>query len=265
MRAMLPLLLLVIAFPAAAKNPYEQFYNDTVGGAELPRANPAGKPALYSGGPNKEQDAHSMMQRGFALIGYSAFNAGSGIDDKKAEKQAERVGADVVLLYSNYSGSQSYSAPIFLPNNTVSTSTTTGTVYGPYGQTAQYQGRTNTTTSGGLSVIPRTVTVSRSDYVATYWVMMKPLPFGAKAVDLTPEERKALGRNRGATIAVVINGSPAFEADILEGDTVLGVNGAEISDTKDLTARMRALAGQDVTLRLWRNGSELERVVHLRP
>jgi len=93
-----------------------------------------------------------------------------------------------------------------------------GSAYG-YGGYASYSGTAYTTTYGSKTTyIP--YTVHRSDYLATYWIKMKPPIFGTHIKDLTPEIRQQIGSNKGMLVYAVIKGSPAFEADILKGDVL---------------------------------------------
>lgn len=263
MRTIAMLAIALAAFPAFAKNPYSDFYTDATDGVTPALVDGPPQPEPYSHGADIDMDMHRMFQQGYVLLGSSSFNSGDYVSEKKALKQAEDVRAHIVLMGSRHTDTRTVSAPIFLPNTQTSTSTSSGTIYGPFG-TSQYQGQTTTRTPG-TQVINRTRTIDRYDYFASYWAKGVPGKFGAQLQDLTPDQRWDLGRNRGAMIKVIVDGSPAFRADVLEGDVVLAIRGEEIVDTSDFISRTRALAGESVTITVWRKGTTLEREVQLNP
>ena len=97
-----------------------------------------------------------------------------------------------------------------------------------------------------------------------YYVRFK-LPFGATFRDLRPEEMSALGTGGGVAIGTVVNDSPASRANLLTGDIVLRCDDKAIIDRADFQNRLRAKAGQPVTLTIVRNSETLQRVVRLGP
>ena len=101
-----------------------------------------------------------------------------------------------------------------------------------------------------------------NDTTVAYYVRFK-LPFGATFRDLRPEEMTALGTGGGVAIGTVVNDSPASRANLLTGDIVLRCDDKAIIDRADFQNRLRAKAGQPVTLTLVRNGETLQRVVRL--
>jgi len=103
-----------------------------------------------------------------------------------------------------------------------------------------------------------------ADTTVAYYVRFK-LPFGATFRDLKPEEMTALGTGGGVAIGTVVNDSPASRANLLTGDIVLRCDDKAIIDRADFQNRLRAKAGQPVTLTIVRNGETLQRVVRLGP
>jgi hypothetical protein len=102
------------------------------------------------------------------------------------------------------------------------------------------------------------------DTTVAYYVRFK-LPFGATFRDLRPEEMSSLGTGGGVAIGTVVNDSPASRANLLTGDIVLRCDDKAIVDRADFQNRLRAKAGQPVTLTIVRNGETLQRVVRLGP
>ncbi len=77
---------------------------------------------------------------------------------------------------------------------------------------------------------------------------------------MTPELAKSFGltgQPRGALVANVTAGSPAERAGIKRGDVILELNGAPISDSRDLSLKVSMMApGTAVKLKVFRDGQE---------
>lgn len=74
--------------------------------------------------------------------------------------------------------------------------------------------------------------------------------------DLDQQERALYSRNTGTVIDVVLANSPAFLADIVQGDVLTAINGQKIINTRD-AVRLIAdleLSGQTVILSLIKGG-----------
>jgi len=56
-------------------------------------------------------------------------------------------------------------------------------------------------------------------------------------------------------VPIVIRGTPAFSANVLEGDVIVKINGADVIDPKGFTDQLTRFAGQPVELSIIR-GSE---------
>ena len=170
--------LLIAFLLQGCATPFARFYYDRTGSVDLTKVPsvvlPTGEPHVYRGnGP--EQDALKMFEDNYNLVGYSSFNAGN-VDENGAITQAKKVHATVVILYSKYTGTISGSIPLTLPNTRTSSTSLYGNAYGSGGY-ATYSGTAYTTTYGTKTTyIP--YTVHRSDYLATYWIKMKPPIFG---------------------------------------------------------------------------------------
>ena len=71
-----------------------------------------------------------------------------------------------------------------------------------------------------------------------------------------------LDKAKGALIAMVVDGSPAYKAGLKQGDVILAVNGGAIERLKDLPRVIGHLeAGHRAKLTVWRDGTKLERTV----
>lgn len=98
------------------------------------------------------------------------------------------------------------------------------------------------------------VTVHRYQYEAAFFRKTKPTILGVRAQALPTEVRQQLQRNAGIIAWVVLSGSPAFAANILEGDVILKFNGEDVISVEDYGQKLNNLAGQKIDIEIWRNG-----------
>ena len=120
------------------------------------------------------------------------------------------------------------------------------------------------TTSTGTQTTYIPYNTNRYDFAATYWVKMKPFSFGIYFDELTPEVRREIGSNKGVVVMTVVNDSPAFMADIFEGDILKSFNGEEIVNANDFAEKIAAAAGQSVEVEVLRGPETLLKQVQLR-
>jgi len=116
-----------------------------------------------------------------------------------------------------------------------------------------YNGTATTTTPGTYSTQAMPVTVHTYQYQAAFFRKHKPLLFGVLGRPTTEDIRKKLEINTGLIAELIETGSPAFHANILEGDVLLKMNG-EVLSSGDLSAKCRKFNGQNVEIEIWRNG-----------
>lgn len=101
-----------------------------------------------------------------------------------------------------------------------------------------------------------------SDDVRVAFFVRMALPFGATFRDLDDAERRHVGGS-GVQLGNIVGGSPASRANLLAGDIVLKVDDGLVSGKADFQQRLRARAGQRVTLTVWRGGRTLVRSLRL--
>ena len=118
---------------AGCANYYGKFYTDLTGGQNVLNDPtviiPKDKPKLFTG-TEVEADRKRMLEDNYWLLGYSSFNAG-GVDQNAALRQAAKIHADTVLVYSTYTNTVSGNVPITVPNT--QTSYHSGNIYGSGG------------------------------------------------------------------------------------------------------------------------------------
>jgi len=260
---LLVLLVMSAMLSSCATNGFTTFYTDQTGGANLAELDNVilsnTEPKVYSGG-NWEEDSRTMKQRGYLLVGYSSFNGPTGTIDQ-VRSQAERVLADTAIFYSAYTDTLSGVVPLTLPDTQTSYTSIYGNVYGSGGSATVTGNATTTTTGTKTTYIPYNTRLY--DYSATYWVKLKALTFGVYGEDLSVEQRKLIGSNKGAVLIVIVNDSPAFMADFLPGDILIRLNGTEITNFASLLARVTENKGRHVVIDLIRDGEPLSKEVTL--
>ena len=87
--------------------------------------------------------------------------------------------------------------------------------------------------------------------------------FGAKFRDLTDSERQQMQTNRGVYVLSIVDGSPAYESDILFGDVVVGVNGQAANGVAGFSELIAANRGHAVEIAVLRGGKPLLKQVSL--
>jgi len=269
-RSALPLFysLLALLLTGCASG-YREFYQQAEGirpevvAARRPSPPPA-MPIVERSRPSQGQailDAYA--KRGYVMIGQSMFNSGRRESDEAAVRQAQDVGADLVLILNpRYTGSVTSSVPITTPTTSTSYSTGSATAYGSSGSVTAYGTGTTTTYGTTTNYVP--VTIHRSDYGAVFFVKQH-FSIGLFYRDLNDTERQELQSNKGAVVRLVVDGSPAFDADILSGDVVIAVDGVSVSSSNAFGELLRDRRGRLISLSIIRRGQRLEKSVRLNP
>jgi S1-C subfamily serine protease len=79
------------------------------------------------------------------------------------------------------------------------------------------------------------------------------------------ELSKKFERNTGVIAQIVMRGTPAFRANILEGDVLLKIGGEDIVDTQGFATQLTRFAGQPVKIDLMRGDQPRSITVTLNP
>lgn len=243
-------------------NPYEQFYQDRMGGFDYISSGDfivtSNKPQLFTG-DDPDTDFVKMYENGFNLIGFSSFNGVENINQNLAIKKAENLHASIVLIYKKYSDTVSGTSVLTLPDTQTSTTTLFGNAYSRGGMTTYYGNIYSTSYGTKTTLIP--YSVNKYDYFASYWIKRKPPPFGVLARELTKEMKKEIGSNKGAFVVAVVKDSPAYKSDILQGDIIRKIDNTDIDHPKTLSETTMKYAGKKVSVTFFRDGKELTREV----
>lgn len=247
---------------------YQQFYkpvaNITPEKISQRRASPPpSTPAIERvHGPADQAFLDRYLRRAMVPIGYANFTSGRRENEESALKQGRDVGADlVVVLDPKYVGSSTTSVPITTPTSTTSYTNGTATAYGSRGGAVTINGNATTTTYGTQTTyIP--ITIDHAGYGAVYFIKQKT-SLGIVYRDLTDEERDRLQTNKGMVARLIIDGSPAFEADILVGDIITSFDGRSVSNVAAFELMIGELRGRTVTVKFIRAGQPMEKIIRL--
>jgi membrane-associated protease RseP (regulator of RpoE activity) len=234
-------------FLTACASGYKEFYKQAQGVtpevvAAMRVAPPPATPIVEHAEPGDSMtilDAYA--KRGYIMIGSSMFTSGHPESEDSAVRQAQEVGADLVLILKpRYAGSMTSDIPI-----TTLTRTPKGSIRA-----------TDDITTYVVHTIPL------SDYGAVYFVKQR-FELGVFSRDLNDAERQELQTNQGAVVRLVVDGSPAFNADLQIGDVVTAVDGVAIANAQAFNELLRERGGKQVALSIVRRGQRLEKAVQL--
>jgi hypothetical protein len=238
----------------ACGNPYAEYYKPNTKideGAYFK----SGEPKLIIGS-NRNRDFHKMTEDGFRLIGWSTFNS-KVVSNKSALAQAKRVGADRVVVYKKYTNSESGVTPLTLPDT--QTTYHSGTVTG-IGGMATYGG-TSTTYGTRTTYIP--YSIDRYDQTATYWRRLKPGGLGVGLMELSDEDRKKIGSNKGAVISIVRRDSAAYRADLIPGDILRAIGGDIVTSRRSAFQALAKNYGKTAEFIFWRSGKHYKQNIFI--
>jgi PDZ domain len=263
MRAVLVLSALLVAGCASG---YSQFYKAAPGATPdaiaRVRSGPAPKePALVHDGGNSSDVLAAYVRQGYVAIGYSSFNSGHRESDANAVSQGEKVGADLVVVFDpRYTGSVTSSVPMTTPTSSTSYTSGTASAYGSGGMATAYGNSTTTTYGSQTTYVP--MTVHRFDYGALYLIKRHYI-FGANFRDANDDERRTLQSNKGVYVVSVVNGTPAFKADVLVGDMIIAIDDAPVFGQQGCFDLLGQKRGQTIKVSIVRGGQTLTKTVPL--
>jgi hypothetical protein len=202
-----------------------------------------------------QNDSIDMLESGYFLIGKVTFKS-PPIDEKQAIGQAKRVGADVVLTKKDYVTTVTESVPIieWLPDRRTTVSAQSTYQSNPSAQPSISRTEITQTVQGETYTQYVPQNTDYFNYSATFWKKTKPLKFGVLVQSLDEETKKRLQTNRGVVVKVVVRKTPAYNADILRGDIITQFSGEPIADPEDFFEKIRAHAGQQITVKIIRDG-----------
>lgn len=100
-------------------------------------------------------------------------------------------------------------------------------------------------------------------YLVTYWIKRKPPIFGTYIEDLTPEIKQQIGSNKGLLVYAVIKGSPAYKADIVNGDILRKIGDVSMVDQESFERAISTYEGKKTNVTILRGKKEITKSVKL--
>lgn len=257
------LLATTALFLASCANPYSEFYH----GIRDVRTQPnyeavEGEVLVYSiNDESLEREAEALIRRGYSAIGNTSFNGRSdSYSEAQVRRQAEAIGAHVVLVMSHYSHTITGVAPITVPSTTTSYSQGTATAQGPGGPVTAHGTGTTTTYGSQTAMVP--YSIARSDFGALFFAKTRSrLRVLAEPVD--DDTRRKLQTNAGIMVRVVIEKTPAFAADVLPGDVILAIGDDSIQSVEDFLALIDKYQGTKPNFKINRDGTLIEKEIDI--
>jgi hypothetical protein len=188
------------------------------------------------------------LRQNYLIIGESAF-VGGDVTKSGLIKQAQQIGATVVVHLRKFQKTKSGVRRVTTYNYnppTTSNHNFRGNIGG-----RNYTGTGSTRTKE--SITPNTKYVPYSEDVYAYnAIYFRPKEkeeksrVGILSLDLTSKERKKWETNKGIKVVLVITGSAAYKADLLEGDIVLKVDGKQIENVEQHSRVIDALSSKKI-------------------
>lgn len=276
--------LLIFLVGCETTNPYNDYYKSYLGqtpeyGSPNYKENfiflaEGQEPTLNIKTFDSEEEAKngvlSYFRNGYILIGASEFTRTHNIvNSNLAVSKAKEVGATHILAFSIVLDEVKYKEKVRLPSysNTNSNTYANANAYSNniYNlNSASAYGNSNTYSStNGYSTALVDATYLKFAQGAGYFVKRNEnsIKFGAGIKDVPSEIRATIETNKGVYVEFLINGSPAFKADILEGDIILAANGKDVYDLSFIEENI----GKTVLLKIYRKGNYIEKSVQFNP
>jgi hypothetical protein len=238
-------------------SPWERFYS----GIETP-ADYAYGGSTTCHRVDSPDEVKAYLRDGYAVFGESSFNAGGGVSLDSLQAQGEKVGADIVLYWAG--NAQTSQSAMVIPQFNPGTQQTT--YLNGYGYGGSFSGTATTYTPGTYSsqVVP--VTVTRMDYSALFLRKRVTRPaLGISVRGMTSAEASSVGTNSAVAIELVMRHTPAFEADVMDGDFLLEIDGAKIPDVPTFLSTIDGKRGQTIRVLLSRRGTRLTKTIRTNP
>lgn len=209
------------------------------------------EPKIYSSN-NLQSDAIDLESNHYTIIGYSSFNGAEEGQDGIIEI-CRRTGAKIVLVSVEYTNTQTNSGSISVPN--IETTNINGNVYTSSGSSARYNG---IATTNSTRQIPYSYNVRRYDQEALYFVpITTKFRLGISWGELTSDIRQKFQRNSGVLVRIVYKGTPAYNANILNGDVIIKIDDTDISNPDEVGSILdKHIRGDEIEITIMRSAQE---------
>jgi hypothetical protein len=253
--------LAVLMLSGCVTNNYAKFYTPGPNATQLLTSPnnekaPAQPRVVTVNQQNAKATYEDLRRHGYIQFAESSFYAPAAkVTNDQAIDQARTVGAALVTIGIKYHDTLSGVNSFTLPGpNQVSTVNTTGNVNGSF-----YNANSTITTPGAPQQYNIPYSVDRNDFYAGYWIHQDPksYKFGGLLLDLPADVRSRLQRNTGVWCPIVVVGTPAFLANVMDGDVIVKINGIDVTDQASFRQQLEQFSGQPVTFDVIRGTSPM--------
>lgn len=217
-----------------AGNPYKKHYVAVESAYSLAVLDPFYSETLkiLPFGEDIQASIFDVQRDGYVYLGTSKF-AAEYASAEELEMHAKEIGADLVLVASQYVRTDSGVTPVEMPAAAFSYHSGymfSGTTFIPYSK-------------------------DRYLYEAAFFVKTKLDGWGVSIKEPPLEVRKARSSNKGALVYLIRYDAPMYKAGLIEGDVITLVNGHEVTDPAWFESFMAETdPGSLVSLRVYRDG-----------
>lgn len=212
-----------------ATNPYTKNYTSRM---SSPKSATSGEVRVFRG-QDRVADYQMLLEDGYDLLGYASFEA-ADVPPEKLTEQAERVRADLALVYTTRSGQTPASVKLDQAKDKLKKTGEAGTESAKPADNKFY------------------------NYFASFWTKLPNPLFGVHV-----KQGKDAGAAKGLEVIAVIKGSPAAAAGLQKGDTLLRLGEAELNKPELLSQAAQRYAGQQTEVVFARMGDEQRQNVTL--
>jgi hypothetical protein len=234
---------------------YEEFYSDESKGVSSHIKPESTEPLrLMKASGDWKFDTYRMYEDGYVRIGSASFN-GAIAAESALRAQAEKVGADVVIVSSDFTNSVTSAIPITTTNTVTTYHSGTANAYGSGGSVFGSYAGSSTSYVPNTTYVP--LTISRYDQAAVFFRKAGESCLSLMSGFVSVGMRQELGTNRGILVAAVRRGGAAYNADIITGDVVLEVGGVPVYEGAPIYAPSRS----PLRAKIWRGGEILEKEI----
>jgi hypothetical protein len=272
--------VLLVGCASTGDNPFRKYYQTALTSELRKKLEPSFErpesPVIIETS-NMQLEMEKLLERNYAPLGVSDFHGSMVVTREQLIEFATRLGADRVLFHREHQFDENGVRRVVRYDPESKTTTTTdGRIAGitqgnAFGSVTTSSASSDTFTSEQTSTTSRAIvqeipyTIKHFGYVASYWRHRKPPIFGALCEDLPKELREQLQRNTGAVVRYIIIDSPAFRANLFQGDLIVALNGLAVVSQNDFNNLVEQLADKLVRVEYLRKGQPMLAEIQFNP
>lgn len=194
---------------------------------------------------NLNADIKSVLHEGWVEVGYSSWNDEASNIQSDLIKKSKEINACLVLVYSKQTGSAIEEMPV----DTYAPSPFFGGYYG-----GGYYG-------GYSTYAPYTVFLYQYDIF--FLTQMERFYTGLYVADLDDRARKLIQSNKGVIVTLVVNGSQAYNADIIPGDIITKIGESDLTNYASFNHVVQFYQGESAVFYINRAGKKLTKSINI--